>query len=102
MRLENISSDFLKKEIRNRMEKHLDLKKYKVFIFGSRVTGKGDEHSDIDIGIEGDKPIPRVLFSNMRDEIEDIPILYTIEVVDFQRVPKEFRDIALQHIELLK
>lgn len=83
------------------MEKHLDLKRYKVFVFGSRMTGKGDEHSDIDIGIEGDKPIPRVIFSKIRDEIEDIPVLYTIELVDFKRVPKEFRDIALQNVEPL-
>lgn len=101
MKLEYISSDVLKKELRKRMGKHLDLKRYKVFVFGSRVTGKGDEHSDIDIGIEGDKPIPRVIFSKIRDEIEDIPVLYTIELVDFKRVPKEFRDIALQNVEPL-
>ena len=32
---------------------------YRVFLFGSRVTGSGGERSDIDIGIEGPAPVAR-------------------------------------------
>jgi len=49
MRLEHYPIEKLKKEILEIIGKHLDLNKYKIFFFGSRVTGKGNDRSDIDI-----------------------------------------------------
>lgn len=75
----------------------LDPKLYSVFIFGSRATGTDQKFSDIDIGIEG-----QVLHANVRLEIEeafeesDLP--YNVEIVDFSRVRKNFREVAKQKI----
>ena len=99
MKIEFYSERKLKKEIINIIRKYLDLKKYKVFFFGSRVTRKGSEHSDIDVGIEGPKPIPSEAFLDIQEEIENLPILYKIEIVDFNRVDERFLKVALQHIE---
>ncbi|MEK7189472.1 MAG: nucleotidyltransferase domain-containing protein [Patescibacteria group bacterium] len=52
-RLEYYPVEKLKKELKDIAAKYLDLKKYHLFFFGSRVTGKGSERSDIDVGIEG-------------------------------------------------
>ncbi len=51
MRLEYYSEEKLKQQIKEIFGKYLDLTKYKVFFFGSRVTNKNSLFSDIDIGI---------------------------------------------------
>jgi len=101
MKLAHYSEKKLKKEIKEIIGKHLDLKKYKVFFFGSRITGKGDEKSDIDVGIEGKEAIPAGAFLDIQDEIENLPTLYKIEIVDFAEVDKKFKEVAKKHIEMI-
>lgn len=50
------------------MQKHLDLNKYRVFVFGSRVTGKSSERSDIDIGIDGATAVSAVIMESIKFE----------------------------------
>jgi len=101
MRLEYYPEEKLKKEILDIIGKYLDLKKYKVFFFGSRVSGKGDDRSDIDVGIEGAEEVPIVAFSDIQEEIANISTLYKIEIVDFKRVASNFKKVALQSIEVI-
>ena len=99
MRIEFYPSEKLKKEILAIIGEYLDLKKYKVFFFGSRVEGKGNERSDIDIGIEGPEGILLGIMAQIQENIDNLPILYKIEVVDFKNVSPDFREVALQYIE---
>lgn len=101
MRLEFYSEKKLKKEILDIVGRHLDLSDYKVFFFGSRVEGKGDERSDVDIGIEGKKPVPAGALLDIQEEVENLPTLYKIEIVDFAKVDEKFKEVALQHKEPL-
>lgn len=102
MRLEHYSQKKLEKEILKIVGKHLDLKKYKVFFFGSRVTGRGDDRSDIDIGIEGQKEVPYGIIFDIKEDIDkSIPILYKIDVVDFTNADKNFVEVASQHKEYI-
>lgn len=102
MRLEFYSEKKLKKEILKIVGKHLDLKKYKIFFFGSRVEGKSDERSDIDVGIEGPKRIDLEIISKIKEEISNLPILYHIDVIDFKMVDKDFYKVAKQKFEIIK
>lgn len=99
MRLEHYPQEKLKKEIREIMGKHLDLTKYRLFVFGSRVSGKGTDRSDIDIGIEGKDPVPYGAMLAIKEEFENLPILYKVEIVDFKNVAPKFREVALEHTE---
>ena len=99
MKLEHESPEKLKKLILEVAGRHLNLSRYRLFFFGSRVSGIGDERSDIDIGIEGEEPLPAKLFADIADEVEELPILYKIEIVDFKKVSPDFREVALQHTE---
>jgi predicted nucleotidyltransferase len=101
MKLAHYSAEKLKKEILDILAKHLDLSGCRVFFFGSRVTGGGTDRSDIDVGIEGPQPIPAVAMFAIEEEIENLPILYKIEIVDFRDVPAKFRDVALKDVELI-
>lgn len=91
----------IQKEIYSIIGRHLDLSRYRVFLFGSRATGKGDDRSDFDIGIEGDQPLPHPTLSKIKNDIEQLPMLYKFDVVDFTRVSPQFKKVAKKHIILL-
>ena len=101
MRLEQYPADKLKKEILQIMGKYLDLTRYRIFFFGSRVSGKGTDRSDIDVGIEGPDPVPAEAMLDIQEEIENLPTLYKVEIVDFRHVPPKFREVALQQTETI-
>jgi|SRR3989339_605683 len=101
MRLEEYSVEKLKKEILAITGKYFDAKNCQIFFFGSRVSGKGNERSDIDIGIECKHAIPLDVMAKIKEEIENLPILYKVEIVDFKAVTPEFRAVALKKIEII-
>jgi len=101
MKLEFYPEDKLKRELLTIMKRHIDLKRYKVFFFGSRIIGKSHNRSDIDVGIEGHKRISPESWFNILDEVENVPTLYKIDLVDFSQVSDNFRKLAKQHIEML-
>lgn len=101
MRIEYYSQKKLEKEILEIAGKYLDLKKYKVFFFGSRVSGKGNDKSDIDVGIEGPEKIPDSVIFNIKDGVEGLPILYKIDIINFTDADKNFLDVASQYKEYI-
>lgn len=101
MRADHVSPEKLKRSILRIIAKHLPLNRYRVFFFGSRVSGKGGERSDIDIGIAGDEAVPVEVLARIREELDELPTLYRIDVVDFARVSPRFRQEALKHHELI-
>lgn len=101
MRLEFYSSEKFKKEAKNIIGEYLDLDQNKIFFFGSRVTGKGNERSDIDLGIEGAEKISWQVMEKIKEDFENLPILYKVDIVDFKKVSSDFYDLAKQKIEML-
>ncbi|MBI2591228.1 MAG: nucleotidyltransferase domain-containing protein [Candidatus Brennerbacteria bacterium] len=101
MRLEHYPVKKLKKEVLEIIKKRLDIKRYKVFFFGSRISGKNNELSDIDIGIDGHNPISTRAWLDIQEDIENIPTLYKIDIVDFQQTAEKFRKVALKKTESL-
>jgi predicted nucleotidyltransferase len=77
--------------------KHLDLKEYRLFIFGSRALGTASPTSDIDIGIQGSRVVPRHLLAALREDIKETPLLNKVDVVDFLTVSDDFRDLAMKN-----
>jgi len=100
MRLAHYPEEKLKSEVKRIVGKHLNLDEYELFFFGSRVTGKGDERSDIDIGIRGKNKIPTELMWKIKDDINSkIHTLYSIDIIDFSATGENFRQVAEQRIE---
>jgi len=82
------------------IRQHVPDPSYRIFLFGSRAEGNFRINSDIDIGIEGPAPLPRETITDIAEELEDAPTLYSIDVVDFARVPAKFRAVASKRITL--
>jgi len=102
MKLEFYSIEKLKKEILEIIGKYLPQNSYRVFFFGSRVKGTNFLRSDIDIGIDGPKEIPAEIKLKIEEEIENLPTLYKIDIVDFKEVSDEFKKEAFKDIEYVK
>ena len=102
MKLEKYPVKKLKKEILEIMKRNLDINKYQVFFFGSRVKGDNFERADIDLGILGDKAVPVTAKFKIQDELERLPILYKIDLVDFSKVSSEFKKQSLKNIDYVK
>ena len=85
--------------LKNIILSSIDKSKYKVFLFGSRVSGSDKRYSDIDIGILGDKPLGRAYY-RIINKIEACDIPYKVDIVDFNLVDKKFKEIALQKVEI--
>ena len=51
----------------------------KTILFGSRAKGTATERSDIDIAVSG---VDSCKILDLQEEIEEIPTLYTIDLVD--------------------
>jgi len=67
----------------------------RIFLFGSWVAGTARERSDIDIGVLAAGPVDGAVIEAMRVSIEELPTLYTVDLVDLTTVSAEFRASAL-------
>lgn len=85
--------------IRHIIFRYIDSDAYNVFLFGSRASGKESTFSDIDIGIQGNRRVPGHIMQEIKGALEDSPIPYKIDVVDFVTVNDRFKKVALNHIQ---
>ena len=88
--------------IKEETTKLIENQNYKLFIFGSQANREVLSNSDIDIGIDAGKPIDGRIISKLWNKLDDLPTLYTFDVVDFQTVEERFKKVALKNIEILK
>ncbi len=89
----------IKKEVAKILKSELEGTHFSAFFFGSRVTGTHTKTSDLDVGIEGDAPVPEPLFWSIKARVASIPSLYTIDVVDFSLLGEDFKKVAKSKVE---
>ena len=77
------------------------LRGHQVFLFGSRATGDARLHSDFDVGVVGEVPLSLKDFYAIEDQLDELPTLYKIDWVDFNRVSPRFSERAIRQIEVL-
>ena len=88
-------------EIKEIIFRFLDSKKYKIFVFGSRASGKAKKYSDYDIGIIGKKSVPWHILAEIEEALEESDLPYRVDIVDFSSVSNDFRKVALTKIKKL-
>lgn len=60
----------------------------KVLVYGSRATGTYKNYSDIDLAIFSKNLTPQE-FSNLWNQLNDLPIIFKIDVVHFEELGNE-------------
>lgn len=78
-----------------------DTQPYAIFFFGSRVAGTHTDRSDIDIGIEAAERIPPHIIGEIQEKLDELPMLYSVDVVDFTSVDERFYSLASQEREFI-
>ena len=71
--------------------------KYKIFLFGSRAKWNYKNNSDYDIWILWEKKIDFIKLIRLKSKLNELP--YIIDIVDFQTVSDDFKEIALKKIK---
>jgi predicted nucleotidyltransferase len=74
---------------------------YHAFIFGSQANKTTLIRSDIDLGIIAEDEISNLQLSKIHAAIEDLPMLYKVDLVNFKDVDERFKSIALKNVEAL-
>lgn len=74
---------------------------FRLYLFGSRARQTSGPRSDYDVGIEADGPLALDLIARLRDELESLPILQKIDLVDLRAVTEDFRRHALSGAKLI-
>jgi len=69
------------------------LKNCEVFAFGSRVNGRYQKFSDLDICIKGTEEIPTEVMSELQEvfSISSLPI--SIDIVDYHAISDSFKSV---------
>ncbi len=87
--------------VTNVAKKYLSDWHFKIFLFGSRVWGTDTMRSDFDIGIEAEERIPSSVFVVMQWDLDNVPVLQKIDLVDFNDVGEKFRNHAKKKIKII-
>ena len=83
------------------LDSNLENVSYQAFIFGSQANKSYLSRADIDLGIIADDKLTSQQLSKITTDIEELPMLYKIDLVNFNEVDPRFKSIALQNIERL-
>lgn len=89
--LEDKYIEFIKETIYN------VLPDVEIFIFGSRVQGKAQEYSDVDIALKGS--IPFIDLLKVKAIFEDSTFPYKVDIIDLDSVKPEFLKIIEQDLQ---
>lgn len=72
-----------------------------VWAFGSRVTGKARQYSDLDLAIGGDRPLPYTVLAELENDFSESDLGFRVDVVDWAAVSNEFKTVVGKRMELL-
>lgn len=61
--------------------------------FGSRVTWKAKEFSDLDLAVMGDAPLPSSILAELEEDFRESNLPFKVDVVDWATTKETFRRI---------
>lgn len=73
-----------------------------VLAFGSRATWTAKDHSDLDLAIMGEEPLPPGVRSALDEEFIESVLPFRVDIVDWARVEDYFRRTIRQHAVTLQ
>jgi predicted nucleotidyltransferase len=66
---------------------------FKVWAFGSRVTGTHKPYSDLDLALVGDEPISIETRAALSDALSNSALPYKVDIVDWASTSEAFQQI---------
>jgi predicted nucleotidyltransferase len=88
-------------EVRNILARHLD-KNAEVYVFGSRVDGKHQQYSDLDLAVHaGGVKVSSQALTAIKTDFDNSLIPVKVDLVDINDISEEFKTIILKKFERL-
>lgn len=78
-------------EVRRVLRAHVP--EYSVGAFGSRVTGRARQFSDLDLVILTESPLPLTVKADLTAGFEEADLAFKVDVVDWSVISPEFKSI---------
>lgn len=91
----------IKQWLKSILDRNLSDISYRAFIFGSQANKEMLSRSDIDVGIIADVNISTEKIVQINEAIQQLPMLFKIDVIDFYNVDETFKTVALSNVEIL-
>jgi len=87
------------RQIKQIVQEELGQDKVKIFLFGSQAQRQTWKPADVDIGIDAGQPVDPDKWVRIVSKIEELSTLFTFDIVDFNKVEKQFKEVALAKTE---
>lgn len=87
---------------RDVIRRHLPGSSWQILVFGSQATGKAYDTSDVDLAIFGPQAVSRETLSRIREEINALPTLRPIDLVDLNDVDESFQKKVLKEGKIIE
>jgi len=78
-------------EVRRIVLNSLGPRRAQVLLVGSSVHGNLHRRSDIDVAIDPIDPVPDLVFSQIRNALDESEVPYRVDVFDLSRLNDEYR-----------
>jgi len=70
---------------------------YEVWAFGSRVTGKAKQFSDLDLAIITQQPLSLSEYAILKEAFDESALPFKVDIVDWAVTSVEFQEIIKAH-----
>jgi predicted nucleotidyltransferase len=71
-------------------------------IFGSRVNGRAKPHSDLDLALMTDQPLPPLTGALLRDAFSESDLPFKVDIVDWAEISESFRKVIEEKNEIFQ
>lgn len=68
-----------------------------VWVFGSRARHTSRRHSDLDLALRGENPLPWRTLAALRESFQASSLPYRVDVVDWHALPESLRLQIAEH-----
>jgi predicted nucleotidyltransferase len=75
---------------------------FEVLAFGSRVTGREKEHSDLDLAVLTTTPLPLRRLLRLQEAFDESDLPIKVDVVDWAAADENFRAVIRQACETIR
>ena len=73
-----------------------------VWAFGSRATWNAKDHSDLDLAVVGDGPLPRGTLARLKESFEESTLPMRVDVLDWHDISESFRKVIKRHYAVVQ
>lgn len=75
---------------------------YEVWVFGSRIGKKSKKHSDLDIVIKANSPLPDEIMANLRYAFSESNLPFKVDIVEWSKIGGNFQKIIKEKFEIIQ